>query len=230
MPRPSSRERLLDAAAEVLIGDGAEALTLEAVAQRAGVSKGGLFYHFPTKQALVAAMVGRLTTAFDAALAVAGDRPGDFLRAYVEATIPPSVPESRTAAHAGKPPAQAHADQVPGEPHAGQVPGEPHAGQVPGEPHAGQVPAAAPADQVTAALLAAVIVDPAGLAPLRERFAAWQTRLTGDGIDPAVATTVRLAVDGWWAARLFGLGEPDPELHERTRRHLLEMIDRAAND
>ncbi|MGW4470694.1 TetR/AcrR family transcriptional regulator [Nonomuraea sp. NPDC004354] len=212
MPRPSSRERLLDAAAEVLIGDGAEALTLEAVAQRAGVSKGGLFYHFPTKQALVAAMVGRLTAAFDAALAVAGDRPGDFLRAYVEATIPPSVPEGRTAAHAGKPPAQAHA------------------GQVPGEPHAGQVPAAAPADQVTAALLAAVIVDPAGLAPLRERFAAWQTRLTGDGIDPAVATTVRLAVDGWWAARLFGLGEPDPELHERTRRHLLEMIDRAAND
>ncbi|MFF4615626.1 TetR/AcrR family transcriptional regulator [Nonomuraea jabiensis] len=48
----------------MLLSEGAEALTLEAVARRAGVSKGGLFYHFPTKQALVAAMVDRLTMAF----------------------------------------------------------------------------------------------------------------------------------------------------------------------
>lgn len=181
MPRPSSRERLLDAAAEVLLTEGAESLTLEAVAQRAGVSKGGLFYHFPTKQAMVAAMVDRLTAAFDAALGSAGGRPGDFLRAYVEATIP-------------------------------------------------KVRTDAPADRVTAALLAAVLVDPAGLTPLRERFAAWQARLTDDGIDPAVATAVRLAVDGWWAVRLLGLGEPEPGLHESTRRYLLELIDRAEND
>ncbi|MEV4111662.1 TetR/AcrR family transcriptional regulator [Nonomuraea sp. NPDC049695] len=182
MPRASSKERLLDAAAEVLLSEGAESLTLEAVAKRAGVSKGGLFYHFPTKQALVGAMVERLTDAFDAALAQAGSRPGDFLRAYVEATIP----ERHTAS--------------------------------------------APADRVTVGLLAGVLVDPAGLEPLRERFAAWQARLADDGIDPAVATAVRLAVDGWWAARLFGLGEPGPGLHERTRRHLMEMIDRAARD
>ncbi|TDD15240.1 TetR/AcrR family transcriptional regulator [Nonomuraea diastatica] len=181
MPRPSSKERLLDAAAEVLLSEGAESLTLEAVARRAGVSKGGLFYHFPTKQALVAAMVERLTDAFDAALAQAGSRPGDFLRAYVEATIP----ERHTSA---------------------------------------------PADRVTAALLAAVLVDPAGLEPLRERFATWQARLADDGIDPAAATAVRLAVDGWWAVRLLGLGEPGPELHEPTRRHLMEVIDRAAHD
>ncbi|MFD0884645.1 TetR/AcrR family transcriptional regulator, partial [Streptosporangium algeriense] len=69
MPRPSSKDRLLDAAAEVLLTEGAGSLTLEAVARRAGVSKGGLFYHFPTKQALVAGMVERLVGAFDAALA-----------------------------------------------------------------------------------------------------------------------------------------------------------------
>ncbi|MEU4579813.1 TetR/AcrR family transcriptional regulator [Nonomuraea sp. NPDC023979] len=184
MPRPSSRERLLDAAADVLLAQGAESLTLEAVAQRAGVSKGGLFYHFPTKQALVAGLVGRLTDAFDQALADAGDHPRDILRAYVDATIP--------------------ARHTTG-------------------------PAAAPADRVTAALLAAVLVDPAGLAPLRERYAAWQARLTGGGIDPAAATAVRLAVDGWWAARLFGLSEPGPGLHERTRAHLMELIDRACD-
>ncbi|GAA2412110.1 TetR/AcrR family transcriptional regulator [Nonomuraea africana] len=181
MPRPSSRERLLDAAAEVLLADGAESLTLEAVAQRAGVSKGGLFYHFPTKQAMVAAMVERLTSAFDAALSTAGSEPGDFLRAYVAATIP----EDHTAA---------------------------------------------PADRVTAALLAGVLVDPAGLEPLRRRFAAWQARLVDDGIDPAAATAVRLAVDGWWAVRLLGLGEPAPGLHESIRRYLMELIDRAARD
>ncbi|GAA2275045.1 TetR/AcrR family transcriptional regulator [Nonomuraea roseoviolacea subsp. roseoviolacea] len=181
MPRPSSRDRLLDAAAEVLLSDGAESLTLEAVAQRAGVSKGGLFYHFPTKQALVRAMVERLVGAFDQALARAGDRPGDFLRAYVEATVP--------------------------------------------ETRASEAP-----DRVTAALLAGVLVDPEGLEPLRERFAAWQERLTRDGVDPAAATVVRLAVDGWWAVRLLGLGEPDPELHARTRAYLMELITRAAND
>ncbi|MFB4279728.1 TetR/AcrR family transcriptional regulator [Nonomuraea sp. MTCD27] len=181
MPRTSSKERLLDAAAEVLLTEGADSLTLEAVARRAGVSKGGLFYHFPTKQALVAAMVERLTATFDAALAQAGHRPGDYLRAYIEATIP--------------------------------------------ERHV----ARAPADTVTVALLAGVLIDPAGLRPLRERYSAWQARLADDGIDPAAATAVRLAVDGWWAARLLGLGEPEPELHERTRRYLLELIDRAAH-
>lgn len=181
MPRPSAKDRLLDAAADVLLSDGAESLTLEAVAKRAGVSKGGLFYHFPTKQALAAAMIERLTKAFDDALAQAGDRPGDFVRAYVRATIP----ERHTTT--------------------------------------------APADRVTAALLAGVLVDPAGLAPLRERFAAWQARLTDDGIDPAAATAVRLAVDGWWAVRLLGLSEPGPGLHEGTRDYLMEAIDRAAH-
>ncbi|MFC7715315.1 hypothetical protein [Nonomuraea recticatena] len=89
---------------------------------------------------------------------------------------------------------------------------------------------AAPADRVTAALLAGVLVDPAGLEPLRGRFAAWQARLVDDGIDPAAATAVRLAVDGWWAVRLLGLGEPAPGLHESTRRYLMEAIDRAARD
>ncbi|GII93214.1 TetR/AcrR family transcriptional regulator [Sinosporangium siamense] len=181
MVRPSSKERLLDAAAEVLLSQGAESLTLEAVAKQAGVSKGGLFYHFPTKQRLVGAMVERLTQAFDHALAQAGARPGDYLRAYIEATIP-------------------------------------------AEPTA-----SAPIDRVTVALLAGVLVDPAGLAPLRQRYEAWQARLVEDGVDPAVATAVRLAVDGWWAARLFGLGEPGPELHRRTRAYLLELVD-AAHD
>jgi AcrR family transcriptional regulator len=50
-------ERLLLAAAGVIKRDGACSLTLESVAAEAGVSKGGLLYHFPTKDALLEALV-----------------------------------------------------------------------------------------------------------------------------------------------------------------------------
>ena len=59
MSRPSARERLLDAAVAVVRRDGAQALTLDAVAAEAGVSKGGLLYHFRSKRDLLDALVER---------------------------------------------------------------------------------------------------------------------------------------------------------------------------
>jgi AcrR family transcriptional regulator len=56
--RPA-RERLLDAAERVVVESGATHLTLDAVAKSAGVSKGGLLYHFPSKEALLEGMVTR---------------------------------------------------------------------------------------------------------------------------------------------------------------------------
>ncbi|WP_114948026.1 TetR/AcrR family transcriptional regulator [Microvirga calopogonii] len=58
--RKSSREKILDAAAELVSEIGSGRLTLEAVAERAGLSKGGLLYNFPTKDALLQAMIQRL--------------------------------------------------------------------------------------------------------------------------------------------------------------------------
>ena len=61
MPRkPVARDAVLDAFEELLIGVGERAATLDAVAKRAGVSKGGLLYHFPNKEALITAMLERL--------------------------------------------------------------------------------------------------------------------------------------------------------------------------
>jgi AcrR family transcriptional regulator len=49
------------AAAEAAVCEcGAANMTLDGVAERAGVSKGGLMYHFPTKTALLQGMVGRV--------------------------------------------------------------------------------------------------------------------------------------------------------------------------
>lgn len=53
---PAAREKLLDAYAELLRDEGERAATLEAVAAKAGVSKGGLLYHFRTKEALAEAL------------------------------------------------------------------------------------------------------------------------------------------------------------------------------
>jgi AcrR family transcriptional regulator len=56
----SSRERILNAASELVREVGSGRLTLEAVAERAGLSKGGLLYNFPSKDALLQGMVERM--------------------------------------------------------------------------------------------------------------------------------------------------------------------------
>ncbi len=58
-PPASSREIILDAAEAVVLESGARHMTLDAVAARAGVSKGVLLYHFPTKEALLKGMQER---------------------------------------------------------------------------------------------------------------------------------------------------------------------------
>ncbi|MGY2743673.1 AcrR family transcriptional regulator [Arthrobacter sp. UYCu723] len=61
MPRkPVAREAVLDAFESLLIEEGERAATLDAVARRAGVSKGGLLYHFPSKEAMVSVLLERL--------------------------------------------------------------------------------------------------------------------------------------------------------------------------
>jgi AcrR family transcriptional regulator len=61
----SARERILEAAERVITEVGAARLTLEVVAQAAGVSKGGLLYHFPSKEALLGALAQRYVDSMD---------------------------------------------------------------------------------------------------------------------------------------------------------------------
>ena len=55
--RERSREEILDAARKVLHRKRRRAMTLEAVAAEAGMSKTGLYYYFPSKDALVFELV-----------------------------------------------------------------------------------------------------------------------------------------------------------------------------
>jgi len=90
------RDRLLNAAEGVVSRDGVRNMTLDAVAREAGVSKGGLLYHFPSKSALITAIVERLSRRCEseqsAAQAGDTDSPGAFTRAYLIARAEPPNP------------------------------------------------------------------------------------------------------------------------------------------
>ena len=77
--------------------------------------------------------------------------------------------------------------------------------------------------QVTAGLLAAVAEDPALLDPLRRGYRDAQRWAERDGIDPAVATLVRLAADGLFFAELLGFAPPEGELRSRVLQSLLSL-------
>jgi AcrR family transcriptional regulator len=79
-----TRDKLLDAAARLLLRDPSK-LTLDAVAEEAGVSKGGLLYHFSSKAQLLDAVVDRWEGSFQAQIDAAADpAPGGWTRAYAE--------------------------------------------------------------------------------------------------------------------------------------------------
>jgi AcrR family transcriptional regulator len=171
-----AKDRLLNAAEAIVARDGVRNLTLEAVAREAGVSKGGLLYHFPSKSALVTGIIERLASRCDSEQSQAmehdSSEPGVFTRAYLNARAKGPDPE---------------------------------------------------AEPVHTALLAAAGTDPEYLDPFRKRMAEWQARLESDGLDPATASIVRLAIDGLGLCRLLGLPVPEGELRRRVIDKLLSM-------
>jgi AcrR family transcriptional regulator len=172
----STREAILRAADRIVVEGGVPEMTLEAVARGAGVSKGGLLYHFPSKEALISGMIGRLIEGFTEALGrelarERGSGSGRWLRAYAGA----SFAEDRWYL------------------------------------------------KVSAGLLVAVAEDPALLDPLRRGFEEGQRWAERDGIDPAVATLVRLAADGLFFAELLGFAPPEGRLRERVLEALLAL-------
>jgi AcrR family transcriptional regulator len=102
MPRGDTRARLLDAATAVVRQDGAQALTLDAVAAQAGVSKGGLLYHFRSKHELLEAMVTEWIDHFEREIEAAAEQEGgSFARGYVKACDPTGWAEAERASEFG---------------------------------------------------------------------------------------------------------------------------------
>jgi AcrR family transcriptional regulator len=167
----TTRQQIIHAAFTLIRSKGVARLTIEAVADEAGLSKGGVLYHFRSKEALIRAMVASLVERFDADIEAArreesaAERSarGNWLRAYVRASAGPAED-----------------------------------------------------DEDTVALLAAVATDPRLLEPLQAQYTRWQAQAEADGVDPALATVIRLALDGLWMADLFGLAPPEGALRDQV--------------
>lgn len=86
----ATRRMVLDAAAALVASHGVEA-SLDAIAERSGVSKGGLKYHFPSKEALLCALAEDQLLSFrhevNARLTDADTAPGRLTRAYVRTML-----------------------------------------------------------------------------------------------------------------------------------------------
>ncbi len=88
-PRRDARARILDAALAVSDRVGAAHLTLDAVAAEAGVSKGGLLYHFASKDLLLQGVVEHHMAEhqrnLDQAIAQFAPGAGGYVQAFVHA-------------------------------------------------------------------------------------------------------------------------------------------------
>ena len=96
------RDRILDAAEAVILESGGRNFTLDAVAERAGISKGGLVYSFATKDKLVYAALEREVARFQEAVGRRlGDGPigpAELVLAHIEEVLKEDDPSTQKAA------------------------------------------------------------------------------------------------------------------------------------
>lgn len=92
---PRARESVLDAYERILIDEGERAATLDATAKAAGVSKGGLLYHFGSKDDLAAGLLERLATLVDADIEAMGAAPEGTVSYYLRTSVAIDEPLDR---------------------------------------------------------------------------------------------------------------------------------------
>jgi len=85
--RSGTRDRVLDAFERLLVSGGSPAATLEAIAARANVSKGGVLYHFPSKDDLLTGLLDRLREQGRADVAKMREAPDGPVAYYLETSV-----------------------------------------------------------------------------------------------------------------------------------------------
>jgi AcrR family transcriptional regulator len=173
-----TRSLIFEAASNLISRDGVSNFTLEAVAREAGISKGGLLYHFASKRKLIEGLIESQLDKFEAQ--VEAERlsqpaaPGRWLRAYIKTST--------------------HLPTKPG---------------------------------YSTGLIAILATEPDLFESLRLRYSRWQDKLDQDGLDPALVTLARMAMDGLRFYRIIGLS-PDAERQERAIEYLLQLTETKA--
>ncbi|HLT66732.1 MAG TPA: TetR/AcrR family transcriptional regulator [Microbacterium sp.] len=99
---PLARERVLDAFEQILLDEGERAATMDATARAAGVSKGGLLYHFASKDALAEGLLQRLRDVAAADLAVMAAAPEGPIAYFLRTSIMHNDPLDRAVVAASR--------------------------------------------------------------------------------------------------------------------------------
>ncbi|MDJ0105275.1 TetR family transcriptional regulator [Rhodococcus sp. KBW08] len=73
--RPSNRTTILDAAIRVIQRDGVTAVTFDSVAAESGLTRGGLLYHFPSRDDLLSAIHQYMADQWEDSLIAAAGKP-----------------------------------------------------------------------------------------------------------------------------------------------------------
>ncbi len=98
------RSAIIDAAMGMVADKGLARLTVDGVACAAGVTKGGLFHHFPSKGALIDgvldAMIGFAETSVEAEMAADPEPHGRFTRAYLNGVFVKHCIRESVSSHA----------------------------------------------------------------------------------------------------------------------------------
>jgi squalene-hopene/tetraprenyl-beta-curcumene cyclase len=103
MSMVSTRESILETALELIVREGVSAMTLERVAREAGISKGGLLYHYAGKEQIIEGLVNLLIEGLDRDRhrwkQQSSDSPGSSTRAFVRAALKPSPDQVGIESH-----------------------------------------------------------------------------------------------------------------------------------
>ncbi|MFB9328095.1 TetR/AcrR family transcriptional regulator [Paenibacillus aurantiacus] len=177
MNRNSKRDKILMVACRLVREMGASHLTLDAVAREAGVSKGGLLYHFPTKEALIQAALNDFLDRFDSDTDAEATRNTALNNGWAQAYLIQTFDISK--------------DDL----------------------------------QMSFGILAAAANNPDLLAPMRQRYDLWQSRMTAECKDPVEATVVRLAADGLFFCELFNFAPLEGQLRADVLAYLLTKVE-----
>jgi AcrR family transcriptional regulator len=85
------KDSILTTTLDLLVDIGINAITIDAVARKANISKGGLLHHYPSRVALIDALSNKLLdnfeARFEATLQAEKEGPARYTRAYLRASI-----------------------------------------------------------------------------------------------------------------------------------------------
>ena len=205
----ATREKLCEAAIEIAARDGLSSMTLDNVARHAGVSKGGVTYHFPSKEKLVEGVVEHFGDRLERLVLerVAHDpQPRHrWARAMLDCTFEEAPAPSSAASPSPVPPPSRLGVRSPAWPDRTLDP--------------------LVIERFFLAVLAAATTHPGVIAPLREVGHRVRARLLADPRDGFDQLLLWLALDGLLLWQFAGLIDRNDPLFAQVGRALRARVD-----